>query len=74
MHFVYSPTYFADIGIHVFPIEKYRLVAEALRQVHKIPHAAFVEPAPATREQLLRVHTERYLHDLERCRWTPRTL
>ncbi len=74
MHFVYSPTYFADIGIHVFPIEKYRLVAETLHQSHKIPSAAFVEPAPATREQLLRVHTERYLHDLEHCRWTPRTL
>ena len=74
MHFVYSPRYHADIGIHVFPIEKYRLVAESLRQVHKIPQAAFVEPAPATREQLLRVHTERYLHDLDHCRWTPRTL
>jgi acetoin utilization deacetylase AcuC-like enzyme len=74
MHFVYSPTYFADIGIHVFPVEKYRLVTEALRQAHKIPRMAFVEPAPATREQLLRVHTPSYLDDLEHCRWTPRTL
>jgi acetoin utilization deacetylase AcuC-like enzyme len=74
MHFVYSPAYFADIGLHVFPIEKYRLVAEALRQKHEIPQAAFVEPVPATREQLLRVHTERYLDDLDHCRWTPRTL
>jgi acetoin utilization deacetylase AcuC-like enzyme len=74
MHFVYSPEYFADIGIHVFPVQKYRLVAEALRHERKIPSAAFVEPAPATREQLLRVHTQRYLDDLDQCRWTPRTL
>ncbi|MDZ7292786.1 MAG: histone deacetylase [candidate division KSB1 bacterium] len=73
MHFVYSPRYHADIGIHVFPIKKYHLVAEALSQKHQIPDAAFIEPLPATHEQLLRVHTERYLDDLYNCRWTPRT-
>jgi acetoin utilization deacetylase AcuC-like enzyme len=74
MHFAYSPSYIADIGLHVFPIEKYRLVAQALRDAHQIPASAFIEPEPATREQLLRVHTEPYLHDLEQCRWTPRTM
>ncbi len=74
MHFVYSPAYFADLGIHVFPINKYRLIVEALRLKHNIPQAAFVEPVPATRKQLLRVHTERYLEDLDNCSWTPRTL
>jgi acetoin utilization deacetylase AcuC-like enzyme len=74
MHFVYSPHYYADIGIHVFPVEKYRLVAEALRKQHRIPETAFVEPNPAGFEQLLRVHTGRYLDDLKNCRWTPRTL
>jgi acetoin utilization deacetylase AcuC-like enzyme len=74
MHFAYSPSYIADIGLHVFPIEKYRLVAQALRDVHHIPSAAFIEPEPATREQLQRVHTERYLDDLDQCRWTPRTM
>jgi acetoin utilization deacetylase AcuC-like enzyme len=73
MHFAYSPSYIADIGLHVFPIEKYRLVAEALRSAHNIPTSAFVEPNAASREQLLRVHSERYLDDLEHCRWTPRT-
>ena len=74
MHFAYSQTYIADIGLHVFPIEKYRLVAEALRRLHRIPNSAFVEPAPATPEQLLRVHSQRYLDDLDHCRWTPRTM
>src|SRR5262245_59865932 len=74
MHFVYSATAIVDIGFHVFPIEKYRLVAEALREVHHIPASSFVEPEPATREQLLGVHTERYLADLEDCRWTRHTM
>jgi acetoin utilization deacetylase AcuC-like enzyme len=30
-----------------------------------------VEPAPATREELLRVHTAEYLDDLDHLRWTP---
>ncbi|MDZ7361818.1 MAG: histone deacetylase [candidate division KSB1 bacterium] len=74
MHFVYSPLYEADIGIHVFPVQKYRLVTQALHERHHIPAAAFIEPAAATREQLLLVHTQSYLDDLQNLRWTPRTL
>lgn len=74
MHFVYSSAYIADIGTHVFPIKKYQLVTEALRKLHHIPASAFLEATPASREQLLRVHTDRYLDDLERCRWTARTM
>ena len=74
MRLVYSPAYIADFGPHTFPIEKYRLVAEALRNVQRIPAAAFDEPQPATRQQLLRVHSEVYLEDLDRCEWTQRTV
>jgi acetoin utilization deacetylase AcuC-like enzyme len=74
MHFVYSPLYEADIGIHVFPVQKYRLVAQALRERHHVPASAFIEPAAATQEQLLLVHTKRYLDDLYNLRWTPRTM
>lgn len=74
MHFVHSSAYAADIGFHVFPIEKYKLVTEALHKLHRIPGDAFVEATAASREQLLRVHTDRYLDDLEQCRWTPRTM
>lgn len=73
MKFIYSPQYYADIGIHVFPIQKYHLVAAALRQQHHIPAEAFVEPVAATVEQLLAVHTQRYLDELYQCQWTPRT-
>jgi acetoin utilization deacetylase AcuC-like enzyme len=73
MRFAYSQSYIADIGLHVFPIEKYRLVAEALRKSRTIPASAFIEPSPATRTELLRVHSEEYLDDLNHCRWTERT-
>lgn len=70
---VYSPNYYADIGPHVFPIEKYRRVAEVVRTRHQWPPALFFEPSPARPEQLLRVHSERYLQDLEACRVNART-
>ena len=73
MKLIYSHAYAADIGLHVFPIQKYRLVVEALSRSRKFAASAFVEPTPARRKQLLRVHTEEYLEDLERCRLTPRT-
>jgi acetoin utilization deacetylase AcuC-like enzyme len=74
MQFVYSNAYTADIGAHVFPIEKYRLVARALQQSGRIPESAFIAPEPATRDPLLLVHTEAYLDDLMQCRWTRRTM
>lgn len=67
---VYSPAYETDIGPHVFPTEKYRGVYERLRSEGL---SEVLEPAPAAREELLRVHTAEYLDDLENLRWTPRT-
>ncbi|MGH7493407.1 MAG: histone deacetylase family protein [bacterium] len=74
MKFVYSPAYVADIGIHVFPIQKYRLIHERLRHEHGVSPSEFVQPLPATHTQLLRVHTEAYLADLRDLRATPRTI
>jgi acetoin utilization deacetylase AcuC-like enzyme len=73
MHFVYSPRYFAEIGAHVFPIKKYRLIYERLVAEHNFPETAFIQPEAATREQLLRVHTAAYLEDLDKLRHTART-
>ncbi len=73
MRFVYSPSYFADLGPHVFPIQKYRLIYERLRAAHEMPAAHFIEPEPASRVQLLRVHAEEYWSDLEKLRLTRRT-
>ena len=70
--FVYSDGYYADIGGHVFPIEKYRLVYQALRQrgILKNP----IEPGPASRQDLLLVHEPDYVEDLIRARATPKTV
>jgi acetoin utilization deacetylase AcuC-like enzyme len=73
-HFVYAPEYFCDIGDHVFPTTKFRLVYEALTADQALPPAQFAPPLPLTREQILLVHSPEYVDDLLACRWTPRTL
>ncbi len=76
MPFVYSDQYYADIGIHVFPVIKYRLVHEHLTELGPelgLSPADFLTSEPASREHLALVHTEKYLADLENCRWSPRT-
>ena len=61
---VYSPKYFADLHGHVFPIQKYRMVCESLLASGWIGEDDLIEPSPATREDLLLVHTPAYLEDL----------
>ncbi len=73
MKFVYSPLYEVDIGPHVFPTCKYRLIREELLRRGILKESDFVEPRPASREELLTVHTPAYLDDLEGLRWTERT-
>lgn len=53
MTIVYAARYQIDIGLHVFPTEKYRLVAERFVGV--------VEPQPASWDELALVHTQDYL-------------
>ncbi|HKS17250.1 MAG TPA: histone deacetylase, partial [Planctomycetota bacterium] len=65
--FAYSSRYEPDWPDHVFPMEKYRLVADRLRAAGK----PLVEPEAATRDQLLLVHTPEYLERLERMTETP---
>jgi acetoin utilization deacetylase AcuC-like enzyme len=60
---VYSPGYHIDIGTHVFPTRKYQLLFERIRMSHA--DAAFVEPHPASWEQLATVHTAEYLRKLQ---------
>jgi acetoin utilization deacetylase AcuC-like enzyme len=55
---VHSARYQIDIGPHVFPTQKYRLVAESLSRHEGV---AFREPEPATWDQLELVHTPDYL-------------
>ncbi len=58
---VYSPRYRIDLGLHVFPTEKYRLVYEQLIARGLIRPSDVVEPAAATWEELALVHTGDYL-------------
>lgn len=49
------------------------MIVDLLRDAHGWPEKLFHEPLPATSEQLLRVHSPRYLEDLRACRWNERT-
>lgn len=71
-HVVYSPRSWADIGPHVFPMEKYEGVHRRLREENGLAEA--LVPAPPADEDLLRVHSRAYLADLAGGRHTPRTV
>jgi acetoin utilization deacetylase AcuC-like enzyme len=61
---VYSPRYRIDIGLHVFPTEKYRLIHDRLVDAGVIRPEDVVEPQPASWEDLALVHTPEYLEKL----------
>ena len=63
--FVYSDAYWmVDLGNHVFPAEKYRLVYEKL--LHKgAKKENFEAPEPALDDDLLLVHAPKYLKKLK---------
>jgi acetoin utilization deacetylase AcuC-like enzyme len=58
---VYSARYRIDIGLHVFPTQKYRLVHARLLETGVIQPADIVEPVAATWDELALVHTAEYL-------------
>jgi acetoin utilization deacetylase AcuC-like enzyme len=59
-----------DLGDHVFPAEKYRLIYERLLQ-RGAKKEDFAAPEPAADEDLLLVHTSRYLKKLIAGRLSP---
>jgi acetoin utilization deacetylase AcuC-like enzyme len=59
MRVVFSPSYHIDIGAHVFPTRKYQLLYDRIRA--SFPDATFVEPQPASWDDLALVHTREYL-------------
>jgi acetoin utilization deacetylase AcuC-like enzyme len=72
--FHYHDGYRAELGAHVFPMEKYGLVRRALLDGGDTDAADWREAVPATRAELALVHTEAYLDDFLAARWTPRTM
>ena len=57
---VWCPRYEVDIGDHVFPVEKYRLIKQRLEVAGTLSSADLRTPEPAKVEDVLRVHTRSY--------------
>ncbi|MCX7837139.1 MAG: histone deacetylase, partial [candidate division WOR-3 bacterium] len=74
MKFIYSDKYEIDIGIHVFPTVKYRLIKERLLNENLAKEEDFIEPPEPNLDDLRLVHTEEYLDDLLNLKWTNRTI
>src|SRR3981081_3188560 len=62
---VYHPRYDLDLGPHVFPSQKFKLVHDVLLEEGLADENDFVEPQPATDEEVLRVHTLAWLRKLQ---------
>ncbi|HWF14181.1 MAG TPA: histone deacetylase [Candidatus Acidoferrales bacterium] len=61
---IYHPQYDLDLGTHVFPSQKFRLIHEALRAEGIAEASDFLRPEPAPNEDILRVHTQAYVNKL----------
>ena len=62
---IYSDEYFLPIGQHVFPAEKYRLVHDRLLKTGVAGAEDFLEPKPASDDDVLLVHTAEYVRKLK---------
>jgi acetoin utilization deacetylase AcuC-like enzyme len=62
---IYSDAYYLPIGTHVFPAEKYRGVRDRLLATGVAEATDFIEPEPATDQDILLVHTHDYVHKLK---------
>src|SRR5713226_6666444 len=61
---VYHPRYDLNLGAHVFPSQKFRLIAEKLLKSGIAGDEDFLQPEPASDEDLLRVHTPAWVQKL----------
>lgn len=74
MRFVYSDRYQFDVGVHVFPTEKYKMVRERLLNEGLVSPENFFEPPEPSVDDIRLVHTKEYVDDLLNLRWTSRTV
>jgi acetoin utilization deacetylase AcuC-like enzyme len=63
---LFHPGFAVDLGPHVFPAPKYRLVRARLPAEGAAAESDFVAPPPATDEHVLRVHTADYVGRIKR--------
>src|ERR1051325_475179 len=62
---VYHPRYDLNLGPHVFPSQKFRLLYELLLRERIASPDDVLQPLPASDEDLLRVHTPEWFHKLK---------
>jgi len=62
---VYHENYDLQLGEHVFPSQKYRLVRDALLSEQIADASDLLRPEPADDVDVLRVHTPDYVHKLK---------
>ena len=62
---VYHERYDLNLGAHVFPSQKFRLIAEQLIRDGLAARSDFLQPAPASDEDILRVHTVAWVQKLK---------
>ena len=62
---LFHPAFTVDLGPHVFPAQKYRLVRDRLLETGLADHGDFVTPRPASDEDVLRVHTSEYVRKVK---------
>jgi len=62
---IYDHRYDLNLGDHVFPSQKYRLVYEELLKRGIADSKDFLSPAPASDEDVLRVHRSDYVRKLK---------
>ena len=62
---VYHPRYDLNLGPHVFPSQKFKMVRDALLEEGLADESDFLEPEPAADDDVLRVHTPAYVRKLQ---------
>jgi acetoin utilization deacetylase AcuC-like enzyme len=62
---VYHEGYDLQLGAHVFPSQKFRLIAETLLAEQTAAKEDFLRPEPASDADILRVHTPDWAHKLK---------
>ena len=68
---VYSDAYYLPIGEHVFPAEKYRRIRDRLLADGVADAKDFLEPEPASDDDILLVHKPEYVFKLRTGRLSP---
>ena len=62
---IYHPGYDLNLGAHVFPSQKFRLIEQTLLKEGIAASDDFVQPAPSADEDILRVHTAEWVHKMK---------